>query len=131
MQRETLACQDLEDHQEQQGSLEKMVPLGTLVTWDQEESPGSLDQRETLEGLALAILDQEEIQVTEATRATVDPVEAEETVVRREILEIKELRERKVNQDLLGSLDQEDQKEGLVVMDIQAQKEILDLLNAT
>lgn len=131
MQRETLACRDLEDHQEQQGNLEKMVPLGTLVTWDQEESPGSLDQRETLEDLALAILDQEEIQVTEVTRATVDPVAAEETVVRREILEIKELRESQVNQDLLGSLDQEDQEESLVVMDIQAQKEILDLPNAT
>lgn len=103
-QKETMACQAPEDHQGHRESPGEMVPEVTLVMLDQEENLDRLDQKETMEGLALAILGQEEHRVTEERRAIVDLVEAEETVVRRASLVRKELQESRVSQDLRVNL---------------------------
>lgn len=124
-----MACQGPGGHRGQQESLGKMVPEETLVMLDQEENQDSLDQRVILEDLALVILGQEDHRVTEEIRATVDLVAAEETVVKRVTLEIKELREREVNQGLKGNLAKEDQEETLDVTEILDLREIPASLN--
>ena len=100
-----MVCQAPEDHQEHQESLGEMVPEVTLVMLDLEESPDRLDQRETLEDLALAILDLEDHRVTEERRVTVDLAAAGETVVKKAGLELKQIQEKKVSQGLRVSLD--------------------------
>lgn len=104
-QREIMVCQDQGDHQGHKESQEETVPEATLVMLDQEESLDSLDQRETLVDLALAILDQEDHRVIEERRATVELEAAEETVVKRVTLELKELQERQESQGLRVNLD--------------------------
>lgn len=128
-QREIMACQDREEHREHQEKQEKMVPEGILVTLDQEVSPDHLDQRETLEDLVLATLDQEDLRVIEERRATVDLVAAEVTVAKRVNQEIKELQESLASQDLAVNLDLGDQEARLDVKEIPAPKEILVSLN--
>lgn len=81
-----------------------MVPEVTLVMLDLEEILDSLDQRETLEDQALAILGQEDHRVTEERRAIVDLVAAEETVVKRVSLELKEHLESLASLDLRVNL---------------------------
>ncbi|KAA8587457.1 hypothetical protein FQN60_016319 [Etheostoma spectabile] len=81
--RETMACQAPGDHRGQQERLGKMAPEVTLVMLDQEVILDRLDQRETLEDLASAILGQEDHRVREERRAIVDLAAAEETVVQR------------------------------------------------
>lgn len=81
-----------------------MVPEVTLVILDQEENLDRLDQRETMEDLASAILGQEDHRAREESRAVVDLAAAEETVVKRENRERKDLRESQVSQDLRVNL---------------------------
>lgn len=128
-QRETTVCQVPGEYQAVQESQAKMVPEVTLVMQDQEEILEYLDQRETQGDLALATLDQEDNRVTEEGRATVGLVVAEETVVRRASLEIKELQEIQASQDLLVNLAIGDQEEELVVMEVLDLREILALPN--
>lgn len=130
-QREIMACQDQEEHQEHQEKQEKMVPEGILVTLDQGVSPVLLDQREMMEDLVLATLDQEDLRVIEERRATGDLAVGEVTVAKRVNLEIKELLERLASQDLAVNLDLGDQEASLDVMEIPALKEILVSLNVT
>lgn len=104
-QREIMVCQDQGDHQGHKESEEEMAPEATLVMLDQEESLDRLDQRETLVDLALAILDQGDNRVIEERRATVELVVAEETVVQRATLDLKELQERLESQGLRVNLD--------------------------
>lgn len=103
-QRETTGCQAPGDHQGQQESLEKMAPEVTLVMLDLEENLDHLDQRETPEDLASAILGQEENRVAEEIAAAVDLAAAEETVVKRVNQETKELPESQVSQVLRVNL---------------------------
>lgn len=130
-QRETMVCQAPEDQQGQQESLGKMVPEVTQVMLDQEESLDWLDQRETLEDLASATLDQEDHRVKEEKREIADLAAAEGSVVKRVILELKDLQEGQVNQGLRVNLDFEDPEEILGVTEILAQREILVSLNVT
>lgn len=103
-QRETMGCQAPGDHRGQQESLEKMAPEVTLVMLDLEENLDHLDQRETPEDLASAILGQEENRVAEEIAAAVDLAAAEETVVKRVNQETKELPESQVSQVLRVNL---------------------------
>lgn len=128
-QREIMACLDQEEHREHQEKQEKMVPEGILVTLDQGVSPVHLDQREMMEDLVLATLDQEDLRVIEERRAAVDLAVAEVTVAKRENLEIKELQESLASQDLAVNLDLGDREASLDVMEIPALKEILVSLN--
>lgn len=130
-QRVTMACQAPGDNQGHQESLEEMAPEVILVILDQEENLDLLDQRETREDLALAILGPEELRETKERMATVDLVAAEETVVKRVSLEIKELQESPVSQDLRVNLGKEDQEEGLGVTEILVLREIPASLNVT
>lgn len=108
-----MVCLAPEDHRGHQGSVGEMEPEATLVMLDPEETLDWLGQRETLEDLVLAILEHEDHRVREESVETLDHEAAEETVVRREILELKEPQERQVSQDLLVNQASEDLEESL------------------
>lgn len=110
-----MVCLAPEDHQGHQESVGEMEPEATLVMLDPEETLDRPGQRETLEDLVLAILEREDHRVREESVETLDLEAAEETVVRREILEIKEPQERRASQDLLVNQASEDLEENLVV----------------
>lgn len=108
-----------------------MAPEAILVMLDQEASLDWLDQKEIKEDLALAIPDQEEDRATEAIRETVVLVAAEETVVRKVVLEIKGLQGNLASQGLRVNLAQEVREERAAVTEILALREILVSQNAT
>lgn len=127
----TLVCPGPEDHQGPLERLDEMAPEVILVMLDQEESPALQDQKEILEDLALAFLDQEDHQEKRVRRETVEPVGAEETVDRRASPATRAVQENQASQDLTVSLVQEDHVERRVVMEILAPKEIPVSQNVT
>lgn len=84
-----------------------------------------------MEDLALAIQEDAEQRGIRESLAIPGLVAAEETVVKKATLEIKELQECQVSQGLRGSLDKGDQGEIQDVMEILVLREILASLNAT
>lgn len=81
--RVTQVCLDPEGHQGPPEILDEMAQGAILVMLDQEASLAVRDQKEILEDLALAILDQGAIQEKRVIRESVDHVGAEGTVDRR------------------------------------------------
>lgn len=125
-----MACQDPGGHRGPQENRAGTAPEVTQVMLDREESLDQPDQRETVEDLVLAILDQEDHRGKEESLAVLEVVAAEVTVVRRGSLELKEPLERQVNLGPRVNLDLEDQEEILGVMEILDLREILASLNA-
>lgn len=125
-----MACQDPGGHRGPQEKRAETALEVTQVTLDQEESLEHPDQRETVEDLVLAILDQEDHRVKEESLAILELAAAEVTVVRRGSLELKEPLESQVNLGRRVNLDLEDQEEILGVMEILVLREILASLNA-
>lgn len=119
-----MACQDQEDNQGFQESLEEMALLVILVMLGHGEKLDHLDQRETLVDLVLTTLAQEDHRVTKERRETVDLVVAEVTAVRKVNQEIKELLESRVSQDLQVNLVPEEQEERLDRMEFLDLREI-------
>lgn len=124
-----MACQAPGDHQGQVERLGKKVPVGSLVMLDLEENLDRLDQREILEDLASAILDQEEHRVIKEISAVVGLAAAEGAVVKVGLPEIKELPETKVCQDQRVSQAGEGKEETLAGMEVQALRVIPASLN--
>lgn len=79
----TQVCLDPEGHQGPPEILDEMAQEEIPVMLDQEASLALRDQKEILEDLVLAFLDQGAPQEKRVRRETADPVGAEETVGRR------------------------------------------------
>ncbi|KAL6104665.1 uncharacterized protein ACO6RY_14342 [Pungitius sinensis] len=124
-----MACQAPGDHQGQVERLGKKVPVGTLVMRDLEENLDRLGQREIVEDLASATLDQEEHRVKKEIPGIVGLAAAEGAAGKVGLLEIKEFPETMVCQDLRVSQAEEGKEETLAGMEVLALRVIPASLN--
>lgn len=120
----TQVCLAPEDQQGSPERLDGMAPEAILVMLDQEANPAPRDQKEMVEDLALAFLDQGVHQETKVTEESPDLVGAEETVGRRVNPVRRAVRENQASQDLTVNLVQEVHEGKGAVMEILALKEI-------
>lgn len=125
----TQVCLDPEGHQGRPEMLDEMVQEAILVMLDQEASLALRDQKEMLEDLALAFLDQGVHQEKRVRRETAGPVGAEETVDRRANPATRGGLEKQASQGLTENLVQEVREEWRAALEILAPREIPVLQN--